>query len=225
MLAGRTRCTSAPSVCNAFTFSSATSSGIMIAFQGGKQARPPACGTQLTRVITPANDIAIRINDGRDKGDSSVTWLSISLLLKSQWIRRSPQRFGNRCAGATILVVQHPRSLLLTRKPSEVVDAYSEKSHFAKQPDPSRYPPDSETGYVPNSVIPFGQDTGSPTSAFPRISTPSKSLNELILTNGVFPDPSNVCVDNRPPMTWHQEKETHQSVQSLRVQFHRSSAQ
>ena len=43
----------------------------------------------------------------------------------------------------------------------------------------------------------------SPTSAFPRISTPSASLNELILTNGVFPDPlNNICVDNPPPVTW-----------------------
>ena len=40
MLAGRTRRTSAPSDCNAFTFSSATSSGMMMAFRGGKHAGP-----------------------------------------------------------------------------------------------------------------------------------------------------------------------------------------
>lgn len=100
------------------------------------QGHHTSLGRVLTRVIAPVNGVAVRVNDERDKGDFSVTWLSISSLLKSQWTRRYPQRSGNRYAGVITLVARHPQSLWQTHKHSESLDAYEEHSHFAMQPDP-----------------------------------------------------------------------------------------
>lgn len=66
------------------------------------------------------------------------------------------------------------------------VSTKQESAHFVRQRGPSRYLPDSGTTRVSAHVsqVPF---SGIPTSAFPKISTPSASLSEFMRISGVFP--------------------------------------